>query len=391
MAHFKRHIQATQYYYTLNPWDDHPIIRDAEKWFPEQKFYKFIQQDLLKNHTMWAYNEEEDTLIVRGTKFGNPIINAMERVLKQNKINNLVKLEAKKDTLILDDPDCEKYFINYQTLKNHLSDNKNKTLLSQALKAIANGDKMTLAETLGLKYIAPSKYKRVYNLENLQLADTEEILNNMEACSRQIIGWDIDQRKGGKFVMTPMWVAYKRHKNKIFKNIIIGKQIQINSQGMGDKGQHISKYFNLKKQVTEQVERTFWEKASTLGSENRALVTVDDNSKHFIRLFSENMPYLQFTATKFKTKDSWKILKRQSWLQTAIDFGYIIMDKNNLGLIKDLKKSVSKEGHKQRDETGKKAKDYDRINSMEYAAYYLRGEIQQDYLPGNPDIYKGEK
>ena len=39
----------------------------------------------------------------------------------------------------------------------------------------------------------------------------------------------------------------------------------------------------------------------------------------------------------------------------------------------------------------RKAKDYDRINSMEYAAYYLRGEIQQDYLPGNPDIYKGEK
>ena len=56
----------------------------------------------------------------------------MERVLKQNKINNLVKLESEKDTLILDDPDCEKYFINYQTLKNHLSDNgeQNTTITS---------------------------------------------------------------------------------------------------------------------------------------------------------------------------------------------------------------------------------------------------------------------
>ena len=75
---------------------------------------------------------------------------------------------------------------------------ENKTLLSQALKAIANGDKMTLAETLGLKYIAPSKYKKVYNLDNIQLADTEEILNNMDACSRQVIAWDIDQRKRWK-------------------------------------------------------------------------------------------------------------------------------------------------------------------------------------------------
>ena len=132
--------------------------------------------------------------------------------------------------------------------------------------------------------------------------------------------------------MTPMWVAYKQVENKYYKNIIIGKQVEIRSNGMGNQGQHIMRYFERKQQVTEQTENNYFQATNKIGNEKRGLVTVDDNSKHFIRLFSESIPYLQFTSTKFKTKDSWKILKRQSWLQTAIDFGYIIMDKNNLGL-----------------------------------------------------------
>ena len=108
----------------------------------------------------------------------------------------------------------------------------------------------------------------------------------------------------------------------------------------------------------------------------------DDNSKHFIRLFNEWIPQLTTIATKFKNKDSWKIIKRQKWLQTAIDSGYLLMDYRNLGLIKDLKKAISKEGRIQRDESGNKAKDYDRINSMEYAAYFLRAELYNDYKAG---------
>ena len=55
--------------------------------------------------------------------------------------------------------------------------------------------------------------------------------------------------------MTPMWVAYKQTSDlEIIKNIIIGKQIQINSNGMGDKGQYIMRYFERKKEITIDTE-----------------------------------------------------------------------------------------------------------------------------------------
>ena len=48
---------------------------------------------------MWKYIEENDTLIVRGTTFGNPVINALEKVLYDNKVTNLRKLESIKKEL----------------------------------------------------------------------------------------------------------------------------------------------------------------------------------------------------------------------------------------------------------------------------------------------------
>lgn len=59
-------------------------------------------------------------------------------------------------------------------------------------------------------------------------------------------------------------------------------------------------------------------------------------------------------------------------IQILIDGGHMIIDEKNTRLIDDMKKSVIKEGFDKRDESGKREKDYDFINSFEYALYPFR-------------------
>lgn len=64
-----------------------------------------------------------------------------------------------------------------------------------------------------------------------------------------------------------------------------------------------------------------------------------------------------------------------------INQGKIIIDKDNIKLIADLKKAIAKEGSRQRDESGKLEKDFDFINSIEYALYPFRTLIYNDEIP----------
>ncbi len=374
----KREIPNIQYYFLMNPWDDHPIILDAEKRLPEKKLLDYACKNLLENHTMFQYFEDIDTLIVRATKFANPIINIFERICIENGIKSLVDYNIKKGKIDYSHPDCKKYFVNDATLLSHLKRTNGTPNYILAQRAIIKKDKEKLAEILGMKYVGESKYKKVYDLSNLKTTDTSKILDSMDAGSKQFLGWDIDQRKGGRFVLTPVYVAYKRIGYNIKKSIVVGKQVEIKSNGVGSKGQHLGNYINKMTTATEKKDLRYFRRNNKKG---RSLVVADDNSKHYIRAFANNLPHLQITSTKFKNSKIWNIIKRQSWLQTAIDFGYLIIDEDNIGLLKDLSKAVSKEGNKQRDESGGFAKDYDRINSMEYPLYFVRGEIAQDYPP----------
>lgn len=74
---------------SMNAWDDHPLVVETEKYFPENVFLDFIKVDILNNHTKAVYRKENDTLYIRLTKFSNPIIRAIETLLKQNNINTV--------------------------------------------------------------------------------------------------------------------------------------------------------------------------------------------------------------------------------------------------------------------------------------------------------------
>ncbi|MCS5736581.1 hypothetical protein [Herbiconiux daphne] len=67
------------------------------------------------------------------------------------------------------------------------------------------------------------------------------------------------------------------------------------------------------------------------------------------------------------------------------------MDKDNKGLISDLSKSYARQGADQRYEGGGQADIYDRINSMEYALYFVRGELRNDIPAGDVQDYLGDE
>ncbi|MCS5736373.1 UNVERIFIED_CONTAM: hypothetical protein RF648_17615 [Kocuria sp. CPCC 205274] len=53
----------------------------------------------------------------------------------------------------------------------------------------------------------------------------------------------------------------------------------------------------------------------------------------------------------------------------------IIIDQANTQLMSDLRKSFIAEGQTQRNEKGRFEKDYDFINSWEYALYFIRAIV----------------
>ncbi|MCS5736583.1 hypothetical protein, partial [Herbiconiux daphne] len=199
-------IAATKYYYTMNPWDDHPIISKAEAYFPEDKFREYFEKDIIDNHTLMMYVPEIDTLIVRGTKFGNKIINIMEKTMRDLDIIDLNTFAANAEKIDFDADIYKDNKITRGTFERHLKKHI-KSLYSLAMDALARNDKKQLATILGLKYEKEDSVKKTYNLENLKLADTDIILKNSSDCSTQFLGWDIDQRKGGRFILTPVTVV----------------------------------------------------------------------------------------------------------------------------------------------------------------------------------------
>ena len=146
-------IEKPEYHFTMNAWDDHPLILEAQQYFPEEKFFEWVKEDFINNNLASVYNKDNDTLYVRMTKFANPV-------------------EAKKESII-----------------------------KLAQQAIEEDDNSKLALIFGLKYEGIGKKVKTYDTTNLKNLSLDEALNlnfNIIAFS---MGWDVDFRR--KIVGTP--------------------------------------------------------------------------------------------------------------------------------------------------------------------------------------------
>lgn len=113
-------------------------------------------------------------------------------------------------------------------------------------------------------------------------------------------------------MLTPVWTTlttnikddnstYDGSPMSRVKNIIIGQQVEIKSKGLGDRGQNAEGYYKALAKTTEMVVGHFHNHSKT---KKNVLCAVDDNSKHFIRAFHNNIGELaSFRSAKFKNTD----------------------------------------------------------------------------------------
>lgn len=397
-------IPPTRFYYTMNPWDKHPVIVKADKLAPEADFLAYVKQDVIENHTKIYKFPSLSLQILRGTKFGNPIIYNTEKMLRAFKITNASQFTEEVQAQInWKDPIFLKYNITPKSVLKHMAQNDGGPIYVKAEKAIKENNKTDLARLLGLSFEGETGFTKTYNLTMLKTADTDKILSSPMTKTVMATAWDIDSRaEKGKYVFTPVYLVKGNNLKhpgstatidgkpyREVKNIVVGKQVEISAgAGLGDRGQNKPKYVEKIIEIMKQNK----EKAKAMGVNvsNRPVCAFDDNAKSFVGSVSDvlGQEFSVRTAT-FKNTNNWQIAKRERWLQSAIDSGMLIIDESNRALIKNLKDSYIKQGGSQRYEQGK-PEDYDRINSMEYGLYFFRRELVPNLQPGTPEHYYKE-
>ncbi|MCS5736582.1 hypothetical protein [Herbiconiux daphne] len=85
------------------------------------------------------------------------------------------------------------------------------------------------------------------------------------------------------------------------KNIVIGKQFELPSTGMGNLGERLKFYGDTLSDITDKYDKRHKELTR---NHYPSTVAVDDNQRHFISMMSTNLPELKWFPTKFKTKES---------------------------------------------------------------------------------------
>lgn len=373
MLHKKPPI-TPEYHFTMNPWDgDHPLVEDANMYFPEEDFKEFFMENLIENHTMSAYVSLNDTLYIRMTKFANPVIRLIERFLLQNDIksladwNDVSKADYEKITGGIEE--FAALGVSYELITDHLKDGF--SIHKQCLDAIENDNSLELARLLGLTYQGETTNKKVYNLDNLITADTQHILSTLPNDTKIVshtIAYDVDTREGRGFVMTPV---YKLEKNTILgeksRSILVGEQMKI--AGFGDSAAKHSLYSDQLNKLSKEI----LEKSKNYAKNYKfpKFLYLDENRINYLMQLKD----CGYAIGKAVKHGSWDILHRQDYLQLGIDQGLLIIDKKNIKLINDLKKVVAKEDSDKRDESGVREKDMDHINSLEYALFPYRMEV----------------
>ena len=319
-------IEKPEYHFTMNAWDDHPLILEAQEKFPEEEFFEWVKEDFIKNNLKWVYDEENDTLYVRMTKFANPI-------------------EAKKESMI-----------------------------KLAKSAIEENDNAKLALIFGLKYEGIGKKVKTYDTTNLSNYSIEEALVNDFKILALSFGWDVDFRR--KIVGTPVYLLEKFNRNtgRNDRIIVVGEQEII--RGKTKKGSIVPSQ-DYAKLISEIVFENIKDKHI-----NNIMVFVDEGQAFvdMVEIEIEIRIGEHVTVTKAVKKgknNHWDILERQAWLQTAMDSRNFFIDEKNDDLIKEIEKSYKKLGQDKRDESGTAEKNYDCLNSMEYGTYPFSDYIER--------------
>lgn len=346
---------STQYLYSTNPWDkNHPIVERADKAYPEEEFIKWVigydynqlsptdvetnWEDIkhnLQNNSM-SFKKEGLNTYVRSTSFSNPFWE--EEIYNEE----------------IDMPIDEQIEVFWVELKN----------------AIKNKDGVYLTSVLGLSS-DNSNNSSVYDLEKIRKEDNIDkfIKENKYKIIQKSYSWDIDTAR--RFTFTEIFLGRKVNlKTMTYEyKIFVKPQIEI-------KTLKNSSWKQNDRWITRMHEITLsnWQKSTTNHGLIRSFIYIDDNQGVWVNQFAKSrIPSSGYF--KAQKKGSWDILARQDWLNSAIDKEFIIFDKNNETLFKHLRLSVKQEGKKKRDESKANEKNYDFINSLEYAIFPFKNKL----------------
>lgn len=349
---YKTTVPETTYWYLFNLWDeDHPKVEDLDRHIPEEIFLAFvvgtknimsksnewieenwnqIWASIKKNHTMCVYNQAIDELFVKTTKLSNP------------------------DNLAVAD-----------------------SLEKEYKFAIMSKNSLELARLLGMIYEGSSIIQHTYDLRQVELADTKLKLVNEKYDSISIsLGWDIDINE--KLVCTPTVVAQKIDSNyELEEKLFVLPIITVPAYGVGAIGsKNIEIYekalITTTNEVIYEIKSIFKFKSPILGVH----VSVDDDKQTWISHIYEEIKNCHHEVIFSRAKkhkialgkgQSWDIPTRTDVLQQMIDLKYIIFDKKNVNLLSELKKSTLNASATKRDESSFRHKNYNYINSLEYA------------------------
>lgn len=342
-----------KYHYTMNAWDDHPLVTKAERHFPEDVFLNWclgvsnwekltidfidanwdvIKQSLIDNNTSVVIDNKDSTAYVRNTMFANPSWASTEMVYN---------------------PSLP--FTKAEQLENFWEKIK---------QTIIKKDYSGLAIYLGLKK-QKSAGDKTYELGLLETGDT---LAKIKKENWEILGtsqgWDVDVNR--LLCNTPVVLARKHSLERgIEYKMFVLPQNEVKAYGDGG-GRHIPNYAQAMQDITYRQLGEFTSILRGKQPQNGQFLYIDDNQGQWLHYFANDNLHIKGKAKK---QGKWDILSRQNWLNQAMNSGFIMIDEKNKDLLLELKRSILTKSSDKRDESGGLNKYYDRINSMEYAIY----------------------
>ena len=350
---------AAKYHFTLNAWDDHPLVDEMEKKFPEDEFlneclgvkdwkkleidtinkdWEKIKNNLINNHT--AVRTEDEIAWVRLTRFANPNWNQSVDVYnKERAMSKESQLENFWDKLKL---------------------------------ALLDKNYSYLAIHLGLKN-QDQEDNKTYIFDNVEVTDTIKKIKKEKWRIRGFsLGWDIDMRRN--FILTPVILGKNFLNDKIVHKLFLLPQKSFKARG-DNQGRSIPLYKQkIKKFTLDTVnELTSLETHLNESLEFGKHIYIDDDYGIWLSEFSGLFEF--FNVSKAKKHGKYSIVKRQQIFNILFNRSLIVIDKQNKILIDNFLKSIMKDGSIKRDESSTREKLYDRINSAEYAIYPFRNII----------------
>ena len=328
---------------TMNWWGDHPETIATDKYLPIEQFKQynfnnefddifgnltkidewFDNQDnidiLIKNSTQQYYDEENDTLYVRNTKFANP--------------SNV------------GDPKAYKVLIN--SIKVALkSKNENKLAIAMGYKHM--GDVLA-QDTL------------VYNIKEYNNAKLEDFYN--QQYKPEAVHYSIDVDTSRVMTITPTFlfskfVIFDGKESKIF----IDKQIELPCNGTGEYGEKNAIYMD---QIVEAIDKHYLSiKLKT--PKFKVSISVDDKRKIYLDSV-KNSKVNRFTKQFriFKQHKAWDLIERQNLTHMGFSSGIVYNHIDNKSLETDMNVCVRQDVSSPKRKASGRTNYLDRIDSME--------------------------